>query len=119
MDEDLKDYAEIRLDKLRRIRYGWGELRELSRRLNGATFAQIIDRLTDPEVLTVALLVGLRGEPDLRRAGPEKIDELLDAFFKREGDDAGLGALLSAVTEAIQAHGVLRSRRRDDAPRPQ
>ena len=117
-DDDLKDYAEIRLDRVRRLRFGWGEIRELSRRLGGASLQSIVNKLTeaDPEAITAALMLGLRGEADLRRATVERIDELIDGYFKREGEDAGLANLLAAITEAIQAHGVLRTRKKPDAP---
>ena len=119
---DDKDYAEITLDKPRRVRYRWQDVRELTRRLNGATLQGLLGKLAeaDPETITVALQLGLRhAEPKLTI---ERVDEILDAYFRT--DEGRLATVLAALNEALQACGLLRDRSKkpedaDGAARPQ
>ena len=103
-----KDYAEITLDKARRVRYRWQDVRELTRRLNGATLQGLLSKLAeaDPETISVALQLGLRhAEPKITI---ERVDEILDTYFRTA--DGRLATVLAALNEALQACGLLRDR---------
>ena len=119
---DDKDYAEITLDKPRRVRYRWQDIRELTRRLNGATLQGLLSKLTeaDPETITLALQLGLRHAES--KITIERVDEILDAYFRTE--DGRLATVLGALNEALQACGLLKDRSKkaeeqDGAARPQ
>ena len=112
----MKDYADITLDKPRRLRYRWQDIRDLTRRLGGVTLQDLLAKLgaADPETISVAMLLGLRHEQP--RITMEQIDELLDAYFRREEPPGRLGDILNAITEAIQASGLLRDRSKPTEP---
>lgn len=119
MDID-KDYAELTLDKPRHVRYRWQDVKELSRRLGGATLQGLLAKLgeADPETLSTALLLGLRHEEP--KLTGERIDEILDAYFR--SDEGRLATVLTAINEALQNCGLFRDRSKKDggaATRPQ
>ena len=109
----MVDYAEIKLDKVRRLKYRWGDIRELSRRLGEGdgkrlTLRGLLSKLeeAEPETITIMVAVGLRAEDD--KLTIDQVDEMLDAYFKR--DDGTLATLLAAINAAIQGQGALRDR---------
>ena len=105
---DEKDYAEIMLDKPRRVRYRWQDVKELGRRLGGASLQGMLAKLgeADPETISTALLIGLRHEdPKLK---VEDLDEIIDAYLRRP--DGRLADLLGAINEALQNCGLFRDR---------
>ena len=108
----MKDYAEITLDKPRRVRYRWQDIRELTRRLSGATLQGLLSKLgeADPETITTALLLGLRHEDP--KLTVERIDEILDAYFRT--DEGRLASVLAALNEALANCGLLRDRSKKD-----
>ena len=113
------DYAEIKLDKVRRLRYRWGDIRELSRRLGEGdgkrlTMRGLLTKLeeAEPETITIMVAVGLRAEDD--KLTIDQVDEMLDAYFKR--DDGTLATLLAAINGAIQGQGALRDRGKKAPP---
>ena len=113
------DYAEIKLDKVRRLRYRWGDIRELSRRLGEGdgkrlTMRGLLTKLeeAEPETITIMVAVGLRAEDD--KLTIDQVDEMLDAYFKR--DDGSLATLLSAINAAVQGQGALRDRGKKAPP---
>ena len=115
-----KDYAEITLDKPRKLKYRWGDIRELARRLGEGegkrlTLRGMLTKLeeAEPETITIMVAVGLRHEEPLTI---EQTDEILDAYFKRDTGD--LATLLAAINAAIQGQGVLRDRKKKDDPVP-
>ena len=112
----MADYAEITLDKPRRVRYRWQDIRELCRRLGGVTLQGLLAKLgeAEPDTISTALMLGLRH--DEPRITGERVDEILDAYFRTE--DGRLGTVLTAINEGIQASGLLRDRstKKDDDP---
>ena len=98
--------VEITLDKPRTLKYRWPDLRDLSRRLNGASLSQLFTRLgeADPDAVSMALMVGLRHQDG--KLTLDKVDELIQGFFDGGGKVADL---LNAITEAIQSSGVVRA----------
>ena len=123
MDDDLKDYAELVLDKPdkpRHVRYRWQDVKELARRIGGGVSLQgLLTKLgeADPETLSTALLLGLRHEDP--KLTIEKLDDILDAYFRTE--DGRLATVLAAINEALQNCGLFRDRSKKDGPgtRPQ
>lgn len=110
-DEDggpKKDYADLVLDRPRRIRYRWQDVKELARRTGGASLQGILGKLAeaDPEMLTTALLLGLRHEDP--KLNVEKLDDILDAYFRT--DDGRLSEVLNAINEGLQNCGLFRDR---------
>ena len=105
------DYVEIDLDRPRKIRFAFRDLRDLEARTGGLAFQDILVRMGALHFSTVlqALYVGLRSED--KKMTPARTEELIEAHLEK---GRPLSALLNAVMEAFELSGVVS--RRDGQP---
>lgn len=105
------NYADIDLDRARKLRFSIQDLRDLCRRLGGISIVALLEKLgaLDLDAVHVAVMVGLRH--DDRRLTPEKVDDMVQGYVDKHGSLIGL---LAALNDAIERSGVVR--RREEPP---
>lgn len=107
------NYAEIDLDKPRKLLFRIQDLRDLCLRVGRASggpavaMLDLLDKLgkMDLDTVLTALFMGLRHED--KRLTPEKVTDLVQTFVDTQGSMADL---LNALNEAIEKSGVIRRR---------
>ena len=106
-------YADIDLDRPRKLCFRIQDLRELCRRLGGISIVGLLEKLgaLDLDAVHVAVMVGLRQED--RRLTAEKVDDLIQGYVDKHGSLVGL---LTALNDAIERSGVVRRREEDSPP---
>lgn len=108
------DYVEIDLDRPRKLRYGFRDLRDLERRLGGAPFEKVLDNLRGLhlETLVQVLCVGLRWDDP--KIGPARTEELVGTYLRGGGE---IAKLLEAISEALTASGIIgKPKEEEDRP---
>lgn len=100
--------VEITLDKPRHLRFTINALEQLEATLGDMPLRDVIGQLNRAgiRVTRQALWAGLRHED--RKLTPDRVGELMDAFFEAGGD---LTDLYRAIDEAIMASGVFGSQK--------
>ena len=99
----MSEAITLELDRPRAIKFRYPELKEIQRTI-GKPFGTILQDLAqlDIQQIETLLFIGLRGEDrTLRR---ERLEELLTAFYEREGT---VRDVLYVLNEALIASGFL------------
>ncbi len=109
------DYVEMELDKHRKLRLGFKELRDLENRMGGIAFGDILAKLSSMSFNAIlqTLHVGLRGDDP--RLTMSKLEDILADYMNNGGS---IGDLLSPITEALDVSGVTGTRTKDEPDRP-
>lgn len=111
------DYVEIELDRPRRMRFSFRDLRDLENRLGGIPFQEVLNRLQAMHLNTLVqtIHIGLRGEDP--RMTVARVEEIIEEYL---GKGRPLADLLSAVAEAMELSGITGrapiTGREDDRP---
>ena len=109
------DYVEVNLDRHRKLKLGFKELRDLENRMGGIAFGDILAKLSSLSINTIlqTLHVGFKGDDP--RLTLSKLEDILDDYLNNGGS---VGDLLSPITEALDISGVTGTRSKDEPERP-
>ncbi len=104
------DYIEVELDRDRKLKLGFKELRDLENRLGGIPFGEILGRLSSLSFNTIlqTLHVGLRGDDP--RLTISKLEDVIAAHMDNGGASSDL---LTPITEALDLSGITGTRSKD------
>jgi hypothetical protein len=109
------DYVELEMDRTRKIRFSFKDLRDLETRLGGIPFQQVLDNLQQMHLSTLVqtLHVGLRGDDG--RLNTTKVEDLIESYLKKGGS---MVVLLTAIAEAMEKSGITGRPSENESERP-
>jgi len=97
------DFVEIELDRPRKIRFSFSDLRTLETRLGNLPFQSILEMLSQMNLnaLAATLAIGLRW--DDKTISPSKVDALMDEYMKKHQT---VVPVLEAIVKAFEVSGI-------------